>query len=194
MTISSLWATVFKVLTVLNDHPKFLPGYWRGEATACAVDGYVCFKLLRQPIKDKMLSLGLLPETFVQKWFAGICIHHLPYHLLFPFLDNFFKMGNRYLFQFFLAFFEEFEQDIMSAKSNPEANQLIRFESAPEPRLQKVVESALAPRFADIIGTLDFHKARCAGFEDNLSRRLQGANEGMWQRRDDDITFSDEED
>lgn len=187
-------ATVFKVLTVLNDHPKFLPGYWRGEATACAVDGYVCFKLLRQPIKDKMLSLGLLPETFVQKWFAGICIHHLPYHLLFPFLDNFFKMGNRYLFQFFLAFFEEFEQDIMSAKSNPEANQLIRFESAPEPRLQKVVESALAPRFADIIGTLDFHKARCAGFEDNLSRRLQGANEGMWQRRDDDITFSDEED
>lgn len=187
-------ATVFKVLTVLNDHPKFLPGYWRGEATACAVDGYVCLNLLRKPIKDRLLQLGLLPETFVQKWFAGITIHHLPYHLLFPFLDNFFRMGNRYNFQFFLAFFEEFEADIMGAKSNPEANQLIRFESAPEPRLQKVVDSALEPRFADIVGNLDFHKARMAGFEDNLSRRLQGANEGMWQRRDDDITFSDEED
>lgn len=187
-------ATVFKVLTVLNDHPKYLPGYWRGEATACAVDGYVCLKLLRAPIREKLLGLGLLPETFVQKWFAGVCIHHLPYHLLFPFLDNFFKMGNRYCFQFFLAFFDEFENDIMGAKSNPEANQLIRFESAPEPRLQKVVAAALEPRYASILDNLDVHKARIDGFENNLSRRLQGANEGMWQRRDDDITFSDEED
>merc|ERR1712014_529357 len=95
-------ATVFKVLTVLNDSPKYLPGYWRGEATACAVDGYVCFALLKQPVKDKMMSLGLLPETFVQKWFAGLCIHHLPYHLLVHFLDRFFKDGNQYLFQLFL--------------------------------------------------------------------------------------------
>jgi len=187
-------ATVFKVLTVLNDHPKFLPGYWRGEATACAVDGYVCFNLLKKPMKDKMLSLGLLPETFVQKWFAGICIHHLPYHLLFPFLDNFFKFGNRYLFQFFLAFFDEFEEDMMKFKANPEANMLLRMESAPEPRLQKIVQSALEPRFVEIVEKLDFHKARMVGFEDNLSKRLQGANEGMWARRDDDITFSDEED
>merc|ERR1719230_2088606 len=57
-------ATVFKVLTVLNDHPKYLPGYWRGEATACAVEGYVCLNLLRTPIKEKLLGLGLLPETF----------------------------------------------------------------------------------------------------------------------------------
>jgi hypothetical protein len=187
-------ATVFKVLTVINDSPRYLPGYWRGEATACAVDGYVCLNLLKQPIKEKLLQLGLLPETFVQKWFAGACIHHLPYHLLFPFLDNFFEMGNRYLFQFFLSFFDEFEADIMSFKSNPEANQLIRFESAPEGRLQKVVENALQPRFSDIVGAIDFHKCRCVAFENHLSRRLQSANEGMWQKRDDDITFSDEED
>lgn len=187
-------ATVFKVLTVLNDHPKYLPGYWRGEATACAVDGYVCFNLLKKPMRDKMNSLGLLPETFVQKWFAGVCIHHLPYHLLFPFLDNFFKFGNRYLFQFFLAFFDEFEEDMMKFKANPEANMLLRMESAPEPRLQKIVQAALEPRFVEIVDKLDFHKARMEGFEGNLSKRLQGANEGMWARRDDDITFSDEED
>mmetsp|Transcript_84790 Transcript_84790/g.133949 ORF Transcript_84790/g.133949 Transcript_84790/m.133949 type:complete len:305 (-) Transcript_84790:74-988(-) len=186
--------TVFKVLTVLNDSPKYLPGYWRGEATACAVDGYVCFNLLKQPVKEKMLSLGLLPETFVQKWFAGVCIHHLPYNLLFRFLDNFFKMGNTYLFQFFVAFFDEFEEDIMGAKTNPEANQLIRFESAPEPRLEKIVENALGPQCAQKVAALDVHKCRIAGFENNLSRRLQGANEGMWQKRDDDIVFSDEED
>merc|ERR1719414_1451918 len=101
-------ATVFKVLTVLNDSPKYLPGYWRGEATACAVDGYVCLSLLRPPIRERLLGLGLLPETFVQKWFAGLCIHHLPYNLLFSFLDHFFAVGNKYLFQFFLAFFAEF--------------------------------------------------------------------------------------
>lgn len=186
-------ATVFKVLTVLNDHPKFLTGYWRGEATACAVDGYVCFNLLKPPLKEKMMSLGLLPETFVQKWFAGVCIHHLPYHLLFPFLDNFFRDGNQYLFQFFLAFFDEFENEIMGAKANPEANMLLRFESAPEPRLQRVVEAAKGPRYVEIISKLDFHKARAAGFQDNLSRRLQGANEGMWAKRDDEIEFSDED-
>jgi len=187
-------ATVTKMLTVLNDSPRYLTGYWRGEATAVAVDGYVCFNLLRQPIKDKMMQLGLLPETYVQKWFAGICIHHLPYKLLFPFLDNFFKFGNKYLFQFYLAFFDEFEQDIMSAKSNPEANMLIRFESAPEPRLEKVVHAALESRYVDVIAKVNLFQARCDAFEQNLSRRMSSANEGMWARRDDDITFSDEED
>mmetsp|Transcript_939 Transcript_939/g.2149 ORF Transcript_939/g.2149 Transcript_939/m.2149 type:complete len:309 (-) Transcript_939:49-975(-) len=187
-------ATVFKVLTVLNDHPKYLPGYWRGEATACAVDGYVCLNLLRPPTRDRLLKLGLLPETFVQKWFAGICIHHLPYHLLFPFLDRFFARGQSYLFQFFLAFFDEFEEDFLRFTSNPEANQLIRFESAPEERLQRTVEAASGQRYVDIVAKLDVHKDRTAAFEEHLSRRLQSANEGMWAKKDDDIAFSDEED
>jgi len=187
-------ATVFKVLTVLNDHPKFLPGYWRGEATSCAVDGYVCVGLLKPTLKDKLMKLGLLPETFVQKWFAGLCIHHLPYHILFHFLDRFFVAGNAYLFQFFLSFFDEFEEDIMNAASNPEANLLIRFESAPEARLLKAVEAASAPRYKEKVEGLDVHRRRVTAFEEVLSRRLQSANEGMWAKRDDDITFSDEED
>eukprot|EP00930_Biecheleria_cincta_P102091 TRINITY_DN93771_c0_g1_i1.p1 TRINITY_DN93771_c0_g1~~TRINITY_DN93771_c0_g1_i1.p1 ORF type:complete len:308 (+),score=35.21 TRINITY_DN93771_c0_g1_i1:103-1026(+) len=186
--------TVFKVLTVLNDSPKYLPGYWRGEATACAVDGYVCVHLLRQHLQDRLKALGLLPETFVQKWFAGICIHHLPYSLLFDYLDNFFKYGNSYLFQFFLAFFDEFEADIMNAKNNPEANMLIRLESAPEPRLRRAVEAATEERYSSVIKSLNLHQARIVAFHDNLARRLAGANEGMWQKQDDDIAFSDEED
>jgi len=186
--------TCFKVLTVLNDSPKYLPGYWRGEATACAVDGYVCVALLRRHLQDKLKSLGLLPETFVQKWFAGICIHHLPYSILLDYLDKFFQHGNRYLFQFFLAFFDEFEADIMAAKSNPEANMLIRFESAPVGRLSKAIEAACEERYVGTIKSLDIHQCRITAFEDNLSRRLQGANEGMWQKNDDEITFSDEED
>eukprot|EP00405_Crypthecodinium_cohnii_P013687 CAMPEP_0206453898 /NCGR_PEP_ID=MMETSP0324_2-20121206/20822_1 /ASSEMBLY_ACC=CAM_ASM_000836 /TAXON_ID=2866 /ORGANISM="Crypthecodinium cohnii, Strain Seligo" /LENGTH=306 /DNA_ID=CAMNT_0053924281 /DNA_START=52 /DNA_END=972 /DNA_ORIENTATION=+ len=187
-------ATVFKVLTVLNDSPKYLPGYWRGEATACAVDGYVCLKQLKPPLKEKLLKLGLLPETFVQKWFAGVCIHHLPYRLLFPFLDGFFAHGNRFLFQFFLAFFDEFENDIMTANSNPEANALIRFESAPEPRLEAVVRSAWEEKYVQKVAAMNFHHERIIAFEENLSRRLQGANEGMWMKQDDEIEFSDEED
>merc|ERR1712187_530518 len=187
-------ATVFKVLTVLNDSPKFLPGYWRGEATACAVDGYVCLELLRQPVKEQMMKLGMAPETFVQKWFAGICIHHLPYHLLFQFLDRFFASGQRYLFQFFLAFFDEFEEDFLSFTSNPEANQLIRLESAPEERLRRTVEAASGERYVEIVRKLDVHAQRAAAFEEHLSRRLQSANEGMWAKKDDEIAFSDEED
>merc|ERR1711948_76393 len=163
-------ATVFKVLTVLNDSPRYLPGYWRGEATACAVDGYVSINLLKAPVKEKLLKLGLLPETFVQKWFAGICIHHLPYHVLFPFLDRFFATGQQYLFQFFLAFFDEFEEDFLRFTSNPEANQLIHFESAPEERLQRTVEAASGQRYVEIVAKLDVHKDRTAAFEEHLSR------------------------
>eukprot|EP00439_Symbiodinium_sp_Y106_P074185 s2124_g14.t1 len=187
-------ATCFKVLTVLNDSPKYLPGYWRGEATACAVDGYVCESLLKQPVRQRLKELGLLPETFVQKWFAGLCIHHLPYGILFDFLDNFFESGNSYLFQFFLAFFDEFEAEILNAANNPEANMLIRFESAPQERLSKVVQAATEERYAGRVKSLDVHRCRITAFQDTLSRRLQSANEGMWQKTDDDITFSDEED
>lgn len=186
--------TTFKILTVLNDSPKYLPGYWRGEATACAIDGYVCSNLLRPHLRDKMMGLGLLPETYVQKWFAGICIHHLPYHILFHFLDRFFEHGYHYLFQFYIAFFDEFEQDIMGFTANPEANMLIRMESAPQDRLLRVVENASAEKYVEIIRGVDLHKARIVAFQDNLQRRLSSANEGMWAKRDDDITFSDEED
>ncbi|CAJ1382236.1 unnamed protein product [Effrenium voratum] len=162
-------ATCFKVLTVLNDSPKYLPGYWRGEATACAVDGYVCEGLLKPHLRVRLKELGLLPETFVQKWFAGLCIHHLPYSLLFDFLDNFFSHGNAYLFQFFMSFFDEFEVDIMNAANNPEANMLIRFESAPHPRLRKVVQEATAQRYVDTVKSLDVHQCRIAAFQDAVS-------------------------
>jgi len=187
-------ATCFKVLTVLNDSPKYLPGYWRGEATACAVDGYVCESLLKPHLRSKLKELGLLPETFVQKWFAGLCIHHLPYGLLFDFLDQFFQHGNAFLFQFFLAFFDTFEAEIMNAANNPEANMLIRFESAPEPKLRQVLQEAGAQRYVATIKSLDVHQCRISAFQDALSRRLQSANEGMWQKMDDGIEFSDEED
>merc|ERR1712039_1063341 len=141
-------------------------------------------------LKEHLVKLGLLPETFVQKWFAGLCIHHLPYHLLFHFLDRFFKGGNQYLFQFFLAFFEQFEEDIMHVASNAEANLLVRLESAPEERLRLAIEAASESRFVEAISALDVHKQRCRAFEEHLSRRMQSANEGMWQKRDDDITFS----
>ncbi|CAE7689658.1 TBC1D10C [Symbiodinium pilosum] len=187
-------ATCFKVLTVLNDSPKYLPGYWRGEATACAVDGYVCTNLLKPHLKQRLQELGLLPETFVQKWFAGLCIHHLPYGTLFDFLDNFFRVGNAYLFQFFLAFFDEFEADIMNAANNPEANMLIRFESAPQERLAKTVKAATEARYDAQVKSIDVHRCRITAFQEALSKRLQSANEGMWQKMDDGIMFSDEED
>uniref|UniRef100_A0A7S1PRW0 Rab-GAP TBC domain-containing protein n=1 Tax=Alexandrium catenella TaxID=2925 RepID=A0A7S1PRW0_ALECA len=188
-------ATTLKVLTVLNDHPSFLPGYWRGEATSCAVDGYVCFGQLNSALQAQLKKIGLLPETFVQKWFAGLCIHHLPYHVLVHFLDRFFSAGNSYLFQFFLAFFEEFQEDFFRA-TNPEANMLIRLAGGEQPpaeaRLLRVVEAATAATFAERIAKLDLHRLRCAAFGDNLSVRLQRANEGMWAKQEE-IEFSDED-
>jgi len=98
-------------------------------------------------LRSKLLSLGLLPETFVQKWFAGICIHHMPYHLLVHFLDRFFSEGNRYLFQFFLAFFEEFEADLMRFKSNPEGQPTHSFRNSYRAAFAKGSGGSLARTF-----------------------------------------------
>eukprot|EP00746_Dinoflagellata_sp_MGD_P161201 gnl/MRDRNA2_/MRDRNA2_88264_c0_seq1.p1 gnl/MRDRNA2_/MRDRNA2_88264_c0~~gnl/MRDRNA2_/MRDRNA2_88264_c0_seq1.p1 ORF type:complete len:307 (+),score=41.32 gnl/MRDRNA2_/MRDRNA2_88264_c0_seq1:69-989(+) len=187
-------ATVFKVLTVLNDNPKFLCGYWRGEATLCAVDGYVAMELCpNQAMMTHVRGLGLLPETFVQKWFAGVCIHHLPYKLLFPYLDAFFDHGNEFLFAWFSAFFEEFESTLQNIKTTAEANELVRLESAPHAQLE-IVTAKAAQRAPNFLSGRDLHAIRCRCFDTYLSKRLQSANEGMWQIADDDITFSDEED
>merc|ERR1712190_272013 len=165
-------------------------------ATACAIDGYVCLNLLGRTnpvLKEHLVKLGLLPETFVQKWFAGLCIHHLPYNLLFSFLDHFFAVGNKYLFQFFLAFFAEFNAELMNAKNIAAANEIIRFEKADKIKLQSAVKKAASESFIGIVAKLDLHAERVKAFEEVLSKRLQSANEGMWQQNEDEITFSDEE-
>jgi len=186
-------ATVFKVLTVLNDNPRYLSGYWRGEATLCAVDGYVAMKLFpRTPLMEHLKSIGLLPETFVQKWFAGVCIHHLRYKQLMPFLDHFFQHGNAFLFAFFTSFFNEFHDDVQAMASTTQANELVRFDKAPIPRLEIIIQNAAQLAGSMLLG-VDLQGLRVECFETFLTRRMQSANEGMWQKADDEIEFSDED-
>ena len=96
---------ILQVLTVLNDSPKYLPGYWRGEAaiqpfvfqstasvaysilhhrtcrsskllnrcpiqaTACAVDGYVCEGLLKPHMRAKLKAQMI--SGCRSGWFLG---------------------------------------------------------------------------------------------------------------------------
>eukprot|EP00747_Dinoflagellata_sp_TGD_P018020 gnl/TRDRNA2_/TRDRNA2_126222_c0_seq1.p1 gnl/TRDRNA2_/TRDRNA2_126222_c0~~gnl/TRDRNA2_/TRDRNA2_126222_c0_seq1.p1 ORF type:complete len:263 (+),score=53.11 gnl/TRDRNA2_/TRDRNA2_126222_c0_seq1:144-932(+) len=189
-------ATTFKVLTVLNDSPGYLNGYWKGQPTLQACDGYVATQLYpNQALMDHIRNLGVLPELFVQKWFGGLCIQHLPYHLLVKYLDHFFVHGINFLFAFFAAFFNHFESTLLGMKSSADAFALVRLESADEAQLLQVIEQA-AQAAPTSLKDVNLHALRCQCFDKSLSKRLQSANEAMWERLDDDDSeeFSDEDD
>lgn len=190
-------ATTIKVLTVLNDSPKYLAGYWKGEQTGCAIDCWVLFDLLEkvQPkLRAHMLSKGMQPHTFVQKWFAGLCINHLPYDLLLPFLDEFTQHGLDFLFRFGLAFFKVNEEELLAKELTNQLSSFVRFDGVPHETLVKVLEEAKKPN-AVVTEQLNLHKAREFAFKTHLQKSLMNANAQMIEAMEDDgIEFSSSED
>jgi hypothetical protein len=105
----------------LNGHKDFIPGYWKHEAVDFVRDAYVLDHLLslRNPaIHHHLAKNHIMPGTYPQKWFVALCVHVLPFDVLFAFLDRFFKRGVRFLFQFGLGFFETLKEQILKS-DNP---------------------------------------------------------------------------
>jgi len=192
-------ATTFGCLTVINDHAKYLPGYWRGEATACATDAWVVFDVLETTNPDvhkHLLNNGMLPHTFMQKWFGGLCINHLPYHILMGFLDRFFKQGNVYLFKFALAFMQTFEKKMLGFKTTHELSALLRFENTvvKDEELEEAIQRSDDKEIGMRVEKLNLHKARISAFENHLKKSLVDANRSMYEAIEEIEFSSDEED
>eukprot|EP00164_Ancoracysta_twista_P000458 GFYU01000617.1.p1 GENE.GFYU01000617.1~~GFYU01000617.1.p1 ORF type:complete len:476 (-),score=169.81 GFYU01000617.1:179-1564(-) len=121
------------LLIQLNSHDEYMPGYWKHQAAACVADGYV----LNQYIGDKFPEVhthfarnGILPETYVTKWFAGLCIHVLNFSSLFDFIENYIENGVPYLFQFGLSVIKHLEGHILATNDQAKMLGLLRLDRA----------------------------------------------------------------
>jgi len=75
-------------------------------------------------------KLGLLPETFCQKWFLGLCVHVLPFESLVSYYESFFTEGFPFLIKFGLSLVEIFEDEILKANNSSKIFQMFRLDEA----------------------------------------------------------------
>ena len=98
---------------------------------ACATDAYVFDQLVSERfprVHAHLAAHGVLPETYVQKWFVGLGVHVLPLDALFPFFAEFLSRGFRFLFQFGLSLVEMLHDPLLAAHTPDRIYALLRME------------------------------------------------------------------
>ena len=180
-----------KILFELNFNDKYIPGYWKAEAVAFGRDGYVFQSLLEKfhpAVAKHLAENGILPTTYAQKWFSGLCIHVLDFESLFPFFDNFFKEGYPFLFRFGLSVVNVLKDQILAAKSPTTIFELLRLDSKnkdiPEEIGKKIMEIATSDEYKDLG---DLEEMRKIAYETKIKPQLEAAK----KRREelDDVFF-----
>lgn len=113
---------VAQVILRLEREEKFTPGYFRGRPETFVRDAKVFGRLIEEhlpEISQHLTTSGVVPDAYSQKWFVGLCIHVLPFEVLFEFLDTYFELGHIYLFQFAVTLVRKLSTQILStSKTN----------------------------------------------------------------------------
>jgi len=189
-------ATSAAMMRRLNGDPKYIPGYWTTEAIAFATDAYVFLPLLEQhePEVTQLLrdKFGILPETYLQKWWVALCIQALPFETGVVFLQHFLDGGQRWLFQFALALHRHFRGPLLKATNHSQVYAILRLEKAvlaEHPIDAAVFAEALTFEFPD----LDLAEARKEAYDKHLRARIDRARQ-MAENTDDLSDFDDEDD
>jgi len=157
-----------------------------------ATDAYVFFGLVEKhfpDIKQVMVESGVLPETFCQKWFGGLCVHVLPIEILFVFFEAFLQHGQQYLLQFGLALVQELKQEIKA--SNRDTSKLyaiLRLEKYSD-RASKIVDNAAHFQ----LGELDMETLRTQAYDVHLKKRIESARQVHAQKNEDSEDEDDDE-
>eukprot|EP00494_Astrolonche_serrata_P031626 UN31895 len=121
--------TVYKMLTILNNSPKYLSNYWRGENVQCNIDGWVLFDILPhylptldKEFKSKMIQPNILALS--QKWFGGCLIQNIPCPYLLDIMDGFFNEGVTYIFRTALSILKVTQPLMLTLCKNMDLSQM----------------------------------------------------------------------
>jgi len=123
--------TVEQIITHLNTDEKFIPGYWKAEPVEFATDAYVFQNLLEHfhfKVASHLKSNTISPHIFCSKWWLGLCVHLLPFEVLFDFFEQFFESGNIFLFKFGLSLMSHLEEELLKKNDPGEILSLLRLE------------------------------------------------------------------
>ena len=111
--------TTQAILLQLSRAPKYTPGYWRAAPEPYVRDAMVYARLVqeREPEVAQLLQAAcVVPEAYASKWFIGLCVHVLPFHALFDYVEAFLKEGYVYLFKFALALVAATKERLLTFK------------------------------------------------------------------------------
>jgi hypothetical protein len=170
-------AEVLAASEVLSTDAKYVPEVWRAESVACATDGYVFADLLKQKCPDVWGlcdKLFLMPETYVQKWFCGMCVHVLPFSALFPFVEGFIEHGFTFLFRFGLSLVSVLREPLLASTNNGEAYAILRLEHATPDTCNSILESKNLEQYGDL-SNYDFVAKRVELYDLHLRARMESA-------------------
>lgn len=122
--------TVFEMMFMLGRSPHYnMSGYWRSEAVAQGIDAYVLYEILGK-INPKLFShlqkVGVMPDTFIQKWFGGLAVQVMPIEHLIEFWTQFFRHGFRYLFKFGISLLQTLSPLILSVHVDYKLYEILR--------------------------------------------------------------------
>jgi hypothetical protein len=124
--------TAFQMMFVLGRSPKYaLSGYWRAEAVGQAIDAYVvneCLRDISPAIQAHLARHSILPETYIAKWFGGLCVQVMPIEFLIDFWSQFFHLGYRYLFKFAISLLQMLGERLLRSSVDFEIYEILRLE------------------------------------------------------------------
>lgn len=96
---------------------EYIKGHWAAEARGFATNAWVTnyFTEKRCPAVAKhLMASNWFPHMYMQKILSGLCIHVLPWRVMFEFLDKFMERGLLYLMAFMLSLIEHFEPKLLA--------------------------------------------------------------------------------
>lgn len=170
-------AEVLALLSECNAQGRYIPGVWRAESVASATDGYVFQDLFTAQFPEvgkKLGELGILPETYVQKWFVALCVHVLPFEGLYMFLSRFFEHGYLAMFRFGLSLLQECGDRLTKASTHAAVYEVLRMESS-TPELARAVVSGMSNFPLNELQAGDMAEIRKQAYEKHLKGRLEAA-------------------
>jgi len=123
---------VFEMMFILGRHPHYnMSGYWRSEAVEQGTDAFVVFEMLKKlnlPLALHLKKCGVLPDTFIQKWFGGLAVQCMPHEHLLEFWTQYFKHGFRYLFKFVVSLLQTLSPLLLSIDVDYRLYEVLRVE------------------------------------------------------------------
>jgi len=123
---------VFEMMFVLGRHPRYnMSGYWRAEAVEQGIDAYVLFAIINKinpALHDHLMEKGVLPDTFIQKWFGGLAVQVMPTEHLLTFWTQYFHHGFRYLFKFAASLLQTLSPLLLRTHADYQLYEILRVE------------------------------------------------------------------
>lgn len=115
--ICNLALTERETAAILRKTAKeVLQGHWAAEAVGFASNAWVFEHILskQQPdVAAHFKKINFWPDTYLQKIMSGLCVHVLPFNLLFDFLDRFMAEGLSFVMRFCLGITEIFRSQLI---------------------------------------------------------------------------------